>query len=108
MAERFVKVADVEGLPPGMMRRIEIGGRRILLANVAGRFYATDDACTHEDASLSTGSLNGEWVKCPLHGSRFNVRTGEVADEPAEVNLRTYAVRVDANDICVDLDSECA
>ena len=106
MAERFIKIAEVGGLPPGKMRRVEVGGRRILLANVDGFFYATDDACTHEDASLSTGSLNGEWVKCPLHGSRFSVRSGEVVDEPAEVNLRIYAVRVVANGICVDLDSE--
>ncbi len=106
MAERFIKVADVEGLASGMMRRLEIGERRILLASVAGCIYATDDACTHEEASLSTGSLRGEWVKCPLHGSRFNVRTGEVVDEPAEARLRTYAVRVEAGDIWVDLDSE--
>ena len=104
MAERLIKVAEVDGLPSGKMRRVEIGERRILLANVDGHFYATDDACTHEDASLSTGSLNDEWVKCPLHGSRFNVRTGEVVDEPAEVNLRTYAVRVCGNDLCLSLD----
>ena len=99
MAERFIKVAQVDALPPGKMWRLEIGGRRILLANVRGQFFATDDTCTHEDASLSTGFLQDEWVKCPLHGSRFNVCTGEVADEPADVNLRTYAVRIDGNDI---------
>jgi len=106
MAERFIKIAEGDALPPGRMRAVAIGERRILLANVDGAIYATDDACTHEDASLSTGSLTGEWVKCPLHGSRFNVRSGEVVDEPAEVNLRTYAVRVVADGICVDLDSE--
>ncbi len=81
------------------MRQVEVAGKRILLANVDGHFYATDDTCTHEDASLSTGFLKGEWVKCPLHGSRFNVRNGEVVDEPAEVNLKTYAVRIDGNDV---------
>ena len=81
------------------MRQVEVAGKRILLANVDGHFYATDDTCTHEDASLSTGFLKGEWVKCPLHGSRFNVRNGEVVDEPADVNLKTYAVRIDGNDV---------
>jgi len=99
MTERFIKVAEVDGFPPGKMRCVGIEGRRILLANVDGYFYATDDTCTHEDASLSTGFLKGGWVKCPLHGSRFNVCTGEVVDEPADANLRTYAVRVDGNDI---------
>lgn len=103
MAEQFIKVARADELPPGKMRCIELGERRILLVNVAGRFYAAADTCTHEDASLSTGFLDGEWVKCPLHGSRFNVRTGEVVDEPAEVGLRTYPVRVDGNDVWLGL-----
>jgi len=75
------------------MKRIEIRGRRILLANVDGHICAVDDTCTHEEASLSTGVLKGELVKCPLHGSRFNVCTGEALEEPAEENLRTYPVR---------------
>ena len=104
MADRYIKVAEVDGLPSGKMRGIEIGARRILLANVDGHFYAADDTCTHEDASLSCGFLKGEWVKCPLHGSRFNVRTGEVVDEPAEVSLRTYAVHINGNDLCLRLD----
>lgn len=99
MADLFIKVSEVDAVPPGKMRQVEVAGKRILLANVDGHFYATDDTCTHEDASLSTGFLKGEWVKCPLHGSRFNVRNGEVVDEPAEVNLKTYAVRIDGNDV---------
>ena len=85
------------------MKRIEVGGKRLLLANVAGRFYAVDDTCTHEDASLSMGSLKGELLSCPLHGSRVNVRTGEALEEPAEENLRTYPVRVDGDDVLVGL-----
>ncbi|MCS7101380.1 MAG: non-heme iron oxygenase ferredoxin subunit, partial [Burkholderiaceae bacterium] len=81
-------------LAPGKMRCVQLDGRRILVANVDGRFCAVDDTCTHEDASLARGVLRGQWVKCPLHGSRFNVCTGEVAEEPAEQNLRTYPVKV--------------
>ena len=99
MADLFIQVSEVDAVPPGKMRQVEVAGKRILLANVDGHFYATDDTCTHEDASLSTGFLKGEWVKCPLHGSRFNVRNGEVVDEPADVNLKTYAVRIDGNDV---------
>ena len=101
MTDNFIKLAAVGDVPPGKMKCLAVAGRRILLANVAGRFYATDDRCTHEDASLSTGFLNGEWVKCPLHGSRFNVCTGQVLDEPAEENLKTYALRVDDNGIWI-------
>ncbi|MDX1376661.1 MAG: non-heme iron oxygenase ferredoxin subunit [Burkholderiales bacterium] len=90
---RFVEVAKAGELREGTMRRCDVGGRRILLANVAGRLYAVDDTCTHEEASLSTGVLKGELVKCPLHNSRFNVCTGEALEEPAEEPLRTYPVR---------------
>jgi len=103
MPESFVEVARASELQPGKMKRIEIGGRRLLLANVDGRFYAADDTCTHEEASLSTGFLKGRLVKCPLHGSRFNVCTGEALEEPAEENLRTYPVRVEGDSILVGL-----
>ncbi|MGH8671192.1 MAG: non-heme iron oxygenase ferredoxin subunit [Burkholderiales bacterium] len=100
---QFIRVAGVNELDPGKMKRVDVGGRRILLANVAGRFYATDDTCTHEDASLSSGFLKGELVKCPLHGSRFNVCTGAALEEPAQENLRTYPVRIDGNQILIGL-----
>ena len=103
MTENFIKLAAVGDVAPGKMKCLAVAGRRILLANVDGRFYATDDRCTHEDASLSTGFLNGEWVKCPLHGSRFNVCTGQVLDEPAEENLKTYALRVEANAVWIHI-----
>jgi len=103
MPQNFVKIARRGELMPGKMKRVDLDGRRILLANVDGRYCAADDTCTHEDASLSTGFLKGDIVKCPLHGSRFNLRTGEVLDDPAEQNLRTYPVRVDGDDILICL-----
>ena len=99
----FVEIAGAGGLREGTMKRFDVGGRRILLANVAGRLYAVDDTCTHEEASLSAGVLKGELVKCPLHNSRFNVRTGEALEEPAEENLRTYPVREERGRVLVGL-----
>ena len=99
----FVFVAHTGDIPPGKMKRVNVGSRRILIANVAGEFLATQDTCSHEDASLSTGSLHGDLVKCPLHGSRFNLRTGQVLDEPAEENLQTYPVRIDGERISVGI-----
>ena len=103
MPDGFVEVAKAGELAPGRMKRIDIGGRRILLANVGGRICAVDDTCTHEDASLSTGVLKGDLVKCPLHGSRFNVCTGKALEEPAEEDLRTYPVRLEGGRILVGL-----
>jgi nitrite reductase/ring-hydroxylating ferredoxin subunit len=103
MPQDFVKIARRGELPPGKMKRVDLDGRRILIAHVDGQYYATDDTCTHEDASLSTGFLKDDIVKCPLHGSRFNLRTGQVLDDPAEENLRTYPVRLDGDDILISL-----
>jgi 3-phenylpropionate/trans-cinnamate dioxygenase ferredoxin subunit len=98
---RFIKAASVDEIRPGRMKRVEINGLRLLLANVDGRYYAAQDSCTHEEASLSRGVLQGELVKCPLHGSRFNVRTGEALEEPAEENLKTYPVRIEGGDVLI-------
>lgn len=103
MTEDFIEAGLAAELAPGAMKRVDIRGRRILLANVAGRLCAVDDTCTHEEASLSTGVLKDELVKCPLHGSRFNVCTGAVLEEPAQDSLMTYAVRVEGERILIGL-----
>ena len=101
----FAAAIEANEIPPGRMTCVKVGGQRVLIANVDGVFYATDDTCTHEDASLSSGSLKGEMVKCPLHGSRFNLRTGEPMEDPAEEPLRCYPVKVEAGVVHVKVDS---
>ncbi len=103
MSEAYIKVAALRDIAPGTMKCVSAQERRVLLANVAGTIYAADEMCTHEEASLCLGSLKGELLKCPLHGSRFDLRSGAVLDEPADVPLRIYPVKVDGQDIYVDL-----
>lgn len=105
MAVEWIDAGAVTGLAPGKMKCIVAGGRRLMLANIDGEFLAVDDTCTHEDASLSTGSLHGDCVKCPLHGSRFNLRTGAALDDPAEDDLQTHPVRIDGVRVMIGLDS---
>ncbi len=100
MAESgFVKVAQVGDLSPGEMIAVEVGQDRVLLANVGGNIHAIDDICSHAYASLSEGDLSGEEVECPLHGSAFNVITGEVLTPPADESVRVYQLRIDGDDI---------
>jgi nitrite reductase/ring-hydroxylating ferredoxin subunit len=103
MTQVFIEIGRVGELSPGKMRRIDLRGRRILLANVQGRLCAVDDTCTHEEASLSTGVLKGEYVKCPLHNSRFSVCTGKAMEEPAQEDLRTYPVREESGRVLLGL-----
>jgi len=73
------------------------------LARLAsGEVFAISDLCSHEDIELSDGDLDGEDVECPAHGSRFNVRTGEVSGLPAEEPVATYPVTVVDGQIVVD------
>ena len=97
----FVKVADLSEVSPGEMKNVEVGDNQVLLANVGGTIYACDNLCTHAFAPLAEGDLDGEQVECPLHGSVFNVATGEVIDPPAVESLRVFQVRIEGQDILV-------
>ena len=100
MAESgFVKVAQVGDIAPGEMMMVEVEQDRILLVNVEGNFYACEDICSHAYASLSEGDLSGEEVECPLHGSAFNVITGEAITPPADESVRVFELRIDGQDI---------
>lgn len=101
--KEFIKVASVEDVKPGKMLCATVNNQRILLANDNGDIYAADDMCTHEDASLCTGSLKGHLVKCPLHGSRFDLKSGNPLEDPADEPLRVYPVKVVGNEIFVKL-----
>jgi nitrite reductase/ring-hydroxylating ferredoxin subunit len=65
--------------------------------NVDGNFYATQATCTHRGGPLSKGKLDGSTVTCPLHGSQFNVCSGDVLRGPATEPLMTYCVLVDGD-----------
>jgi 3-phenylpropionate/trans-cinnamate dioxygenase ferredoxin subunit len=74
----FVEVAKVSDIDNGMIKKVVIGDRSILLAKVQGRFYATDAFCPHLQADLSEGTLKGTILTCPLHSSKFDIRDGHV------------------------------
>jgi 3-phenylpropionate/trans-cinnamate dioxygenase ferredoxin subunit len=91
---RWIDAGRFDDFSPGQMRTLDIGRIKILIANVEGEPLAVADTCTHEDASLATGSLKGDKVKCPLHGSRFCLRTGRPLDDPAEIDLECFPARL--------------
>lgn len=104
MSDNYVKLAKTNAVTPGNLVCITLGEKGILLANADGTFYATDEMCTHEDARLCTGFIKDGYVKCPLHGSRFDLKTGKVLDDPAEDDLRTYPLRIENGQILICLD----
>ncbi len=85
------------------MRCVALTDRRVLVAHTTDGVFVADEMCTHEDARLCDGNLNGTLVKCPLHGSRFDLRSGSVLDDPAEDNLAVYPVSIKDNTIYAEL-----
>ena len=55
-----------------------------------GEFYVTDDTCTHGDASLADGEIDGCEVECPFHAGAFDIKTGEPCGAPCSIPLKTY------------------
>jgi len=97
----FVKVAHTNDIQPSHMKFVQVADEDICLVNINGKFYAISNVCTHEGGPLADGTLEGYQVECPWHGSKFDVRTGEVTAPPASVPVPTYEVRVDGNNILV-------
>lgn len=96
------KLIQFDQLKPGVLQRVEHKGHGVLVCLVEDTVYAVHDTCTHEDISLSLGALCEHRLRCPLHGSEFDIRTGRVLDEPAEENLPTYPVFVDDGWVCLE------
>jgi nitrite reductase/ring-hydroxylating ferredoxin subunit len=79
---QFIDTSDIKGVHSGKMKHVEVQQKEILLANSDGKVYALCDRCSHMNAPLSMGTLNGKVVTCPLHGARFDVTTGKKVGEP--------------------------
>jgi nitrite reductase/ring-hydroxylating ferredoxin subunit len=97
------KVATRQQITPGNTKRVRVGDEIIALYNVDETFYATDDTCSHAQAALSDGWLDGVEITCPLHGAVFDVTTGDVLTLPATKPVRTYPVRIEGDDIYVEV-----
>ena len=59
-----------------------------------GNFYALDDTCTHEDASLADGWIEGAEVECPVHSAKFCLKKGTALCMPATIDAKTHKVEV--------------
>ena len=106
----LITIANVDDIPPGHAARIEIDDVPIAIFNCNGTFYAVDDTCSHAEASLSEGELDVDFctVECPLHGSAFDLRTGEPTALPAVVPVRVHRVVVENGVIRLALSKEDA
>jgi nitrite reductase/ring-hydroxylating ferredoxin subunit len=99
----WIKACSMTQVKEGQLFGFIHEDKKLLIANLKGQIHATDLICTHADADLSTGFLSDEGVRCPLHLSVFNLVNGKPQNLPAETPLKTYNVKIDADEIFVEL-----
>jgi 3-phenylpropionate/trans-cinnamate dioxygenase ferredoxin subunit len=99
----MIRICPLSALPPGEALRVDAEPPIAVFHTEEGEVFAVDDTCTHQDASLADGWLEGCEIECPLHASKFNLRTGEVDAPPAKRPIRTHTVHVDDEHIWVEL-----
>jgi nitrite reductase/ring-hydroxylating ferredoxin subunit len=99
--EGFEAVAEEGDVGEGKLLGVEVAGRRVVLARLGGQVYAIGSVCTHKGGDLAKGGLEGEMVRCPLHNSGFNIKTGEAIRPPAKTAEPVYDVRVEQGRIWV-------
>ncbi len=91
---KWVDVARVEELPPGMHRVVDVDGARVAVFNLDGAYYAIEDVCTHDGGELTGGVVRGEEITCPRHGARFSIKTGAVLAPPAYEPIHSFPIHV--------------
>lgn len=95
------KISDI---PIGKMLMINSKGKKFLVANIDGNYFAMDDSCTHQKASLSAGTLKNSTVTCPWHGATWDCKTGKMIDFVSKLrNLHTYKVTIESDNVVVNI-----
>ena len=97
----FEKFAEASEIPPGKIKVDKIKGTEVWVANIEGTLHAYPNKCTHMGGPVGRGKLTGYVIQCPWHGSRFDVRTGEVVGGPAQVPLSPLEVKVEGTAVWV-------
>lgn len=102
--EKWHCVAQASDIPEEDVVRVMIGQLGIAVYNVKGKYYATIDCCTHQEARLSEGFVIGNVIECPLHQGRFHIPTGAAKGAPVSRDVQTFPVQVVDGKVYVQLD----
>jgi len=97
-----IKLININDITNNDMLQVSTNGENYLVAKINDRLFVTSDMCTHEDAELTMGCLKGATVKCPLHGSFFDLASGVALNEPAEEPIKVYKTIIENNHLYID------
>ncbi|OGD85684.1 hypothetical protein A2Z23_02470 [Candidatus Curtissbacteria bacterium RBG_16_39_7] len=101
----FVQVGKFSEIKDGGVKGIMVGDKQIAIFRLGSDIFVLSDVCSHAGCILSENhEIDGEEVQCACHGSRFNIRTGQVTNPPALEDLETYPVKVEGGQILVSIE----
>jgi naphthalene 1,2-dioxygenase system ferredoxin subunit len=101
MSTNCIKVAAVDDVPDDGTLQVVCGNEPVCLYNLGGKIHATHDTCTHGQASLADGFIDGENIECPLHQGLFNIATGRAVGVPCHTDIKVYPVKIEDGAIYV-------
>jgi 3-phenylpropionate/trans-cinnamate dioxygenase ferredoxin component len=95
MTSQFVPAASLEDIPQGTCKALTLNGIRVVVAHLADGFHAVENRCSHANSPLLTNKIySGRQIACPIHGARFDLKTGAAKSPPAFTSLMVFPVRV--------------
>jgi len=96
-------VCSVSDVAEGSAHRVVVDGTPIAVVHTEGQWFAVSDICSHADVSLAEGEVDGFTLECWLHGSRFDLRTGQPSGPPATTAVPVYPVSVEGETVFVSV-----
>jgi 3-phenylpropionate/trans-cinnamate dioxygenase ferredoxin subunit len=100
-SDAFMRACAVSDIPENGTLSVELGGEPVAMVRTGGDIYAIRDVCSHAEVPLSEGEVYDHTVECWLHGSCFDLRTGDPTGPPATEPVPVYPVKVEGDDVYV-------
>jgi naphthalene 1,2-dioxygenase system ferredoxin subunit len=100
----WIDALSATELPTDDVMGLLVNGRDIAIYTVGTEVYATDNVCTHGQARLCDGFLEGHEIECPLHQGKFDVRNGRPTCDPVTEAVRSYPVKIEGQRVYLQLE----
>ncbi len=100
----FVRACALSDLPDEGVIGVDLSGTPVAVVRAEGQVFALRDVCSHAEVALSEGEVYDHTIECWLHGSCFDLRTGDPSGPPATKPVLTYPVKIEGDDVFVSLD----
>ncbi len=103
MSTAWIDIACKADVPEKDVMGVDIDAKSIALYQVDGEIFATDNICSHGNARLCDGFLEGHEIECPLHQGKFDIRNGKAMCAPLTEDIRTYPVKIEGDRVFIEI-----